>query len=255
MDEVRKNGVRLLPVDSEHSAIFQSLEGNRNRKIRKILLTASGGPFRGMKYNELETVTPEAALKHPNWSMGPKITIDSATMMNKGLEVIEAKWLFGVDTDDIKVLIHPQSIIHSAVEFEDKAVIAEMGTPDMRIPINFALGYPERLPLDLPGIDFFRPPANNLTFEEPDRETFRCLELAVEASRRGRGQPVVMNAANEILVEAFINRRIGFNDIPRGVEKMTGMIPLTCGEPDIDEIVELDRETRIRTEEEISCLH
>ncbi len=253
MAAVREKGVKLLPVDSEHSAIFQCLEGNRGKRIRRILLTASGGPFRGWSHDELEKVTPEMALKHPNWSMGAKITIDSATMLNKGLEMIEAKWLFGVDIGDIQVLVHPQSILHSAVEFEDRAVIGQMGTPDMRIPISVALAYPDRLALEVPGLDFFSAPANQLTFQEPDRETFRCLALAEEASRRGGGQPVVMNAANEVLVQAFLDHRIGFNDIERGIRKMMDALPAADWEPDLEEIVSLDRETRIRTEREAVC--
>ena len=217
MEAVRRKGVKLLPVDSEHSAIFQCLVGGG--KIKKILLTASGGPFRGWKKEDLEKVTPEMALKHPNWTMGKKITIDSATMMNKGLEVIEAKWLFDVDVNDIEVLVHPQSIIHSGVEFEDTAILVQMGTPDMKVPISVALGYPERLALSQPGLDFFGK-GRNLTFEEPDMDNFRCLSLAIEASKRGGAYPAVMNGANEVLVDLFLREKIGFMDIPRIIERV-----------------------------------
>lgn len=219
MKAAKEKGVKILPVDSEHSAIFQSLSGSNGNKIRKILLTASGGPFRGFSSEELDNVTPEDALKHPNWNMGNKITIDSATMMNKGLEVIEARWLFDVDVDDIEVLVHPQSILHSAVEFMDKAVIGQMGTPDMKIPISYALGYPKRIELSQNGIDFFGK-ASKLTFEEPDRETFRCLDLAINSIKLGGTYPAVMNGANEVLVELFLNKEIGFNDIPRIIEEV-----------------------------------
>lgn len=217
MKAVREKGVKLLPVDSEHSAIFQCLAGGN--KIRKILLTASGGPFRGWKRDELETVTPEMALKHPNWTMGKKITIDSATMMNKGLEVIEAKWLFDVDVEDIEILVHPQSIVHSGVEFMDKAILVQMGTPDMKVPISVALGYPERLDLDEPGLDFFGK-GSNLTFEKPDMENFRCLPLAIESIKKGGTYPAAMNGANEVLVEMFLQGRIGFMDIPEIIERI-----------------------------------
>ena len=193
MQAVKECFVDLLPVDSEHSAIFQCLQGSHGNKIKKILLTCSGGPFRGWSYEQLKEVTPEMALKHPNWSMGKKITIDSATMMNKGLEMIEAKWLFGVDIDDIQVLVHPQSIVHSAVEFEDTSVIAQMGIPDMRIPISVALGFPDRLDNGLEGLDFFGK-GSSLTFEEPDGEAFRCMPLAVRASKAGGSYPVAYRA-------------------------------------------------------------
>lgn len=214
-----KKGVGMLPVDSEHSAIFQSLEGNEGRKIRKILLTASGGPFRGFTAEQLEEVTLEQALKHPNWSMGKKITIDSATMMNKGLEVIEAKWLFGVDVRDIEILVHPQSILHSAVEFEDKSVIGQMGVPDMRIPISFAMAYPNRLPSPREGVDFFGK-ASSLTFEKPDPKVFKCIEIAYEASEAGGTYPAVMNAANEVLVELFLAGKIKFTDIQNNIQRI-----------------------------------
>lgn len=219
MNAVFEKKIRLLPVDSEHSAIFQSLEGNKGRKINRILLTASGGPFRGFTGEQLERVTPEQALKHPNWAMGKKITIDSATMMNKGLEVIEAKWLFDVDVRKIEILVHPQSILHSAVEFEDKSVIGQMGVPDMRIPISFAMAYPERLPSREEGVDFFGK-ASTLTFEKPDTRVFKCIRLAYEASEAGGTYPAVMNGANEVLVELFLQGKIKFTDIQNNLEKI-----------------------------------
>lgn len=204
--------VPILPVDSEHSAIFQSLHGERGNKISKILLTASGGPFRGKKRAELERVRPEDALKHPNWSMGRKITIDSATMVNKGLEVMEAKWLFGVGLERIQVVVHPQSVIHSMVEYEDGAVIAQLGTPDMRLPIQYALYYPERRSLSGKRLDFFQ--LQSLTFEEPDLETFWGLKLAFEAMGRGGNIPTAYNAANEMAVSLFLEGKIQFLEIP-----------------------------------------
>lgn len=208
----KKCGVSILPVDSEHSAIFQSLNGERQNKIKKILLTASGGPFRGKTYEELENVTLEDALKHPNWSMGRKITIDSATMVNKGLEVMEAKWLFDVTPSQIEVVVHPQSILHSAVMFEDGAVIGQMGTPDMRLPILYALFYPERRMLYAEELDLFA--IGNLTFERPDRETFYGLSLAYDALDAGGNVPTVYNAANERAVAKFLDGRISFVQIP-----------------------------------------
>lgn len=211
MPLAREHRVPILPVDSEHSAIFQSLNGERDNKIAKILLTASGGPFRGKTRAELEQVTLEDALKHPNWSMGRKITIDSATLVNKGLEVMEAKWLFDVDLDRIQVVVHPQSVIHSMVEYEDGAVIAQLGTPDMRLPIQYALYYPKRKSLSGKRLDFFE--LGNLTFEKPDMETFEGLSLAMQAMKRGGNMPTVFNAANEKAVAMFLNREIGFWDI------------------------------------------
>ena len=219
MAAAKERGVRILPVDSEHSAIFQSLRGNESNRIKKILLTASGGPFRGMTLAEMADIKPEDALKHPNWTMGQKITIDSATMMNKGLEIIEAKWLFDVDIENIEVLVHPQSVLHSAVEFYDNAVIGQLGTPDMRMPISYALGYPDRIPLTGDELDFFGKAAN-LTFEKPDTDVFKCLTLAVKASKLGGTMPVVMNAANEVLVDLFLKKEIGFLDIQDSVEKV-----------------------------------
>lgn len=217
MDLAREKGVSIYPVDSEHSAIFQSLQGNKENPIRRILLTASGGPFRGKTREELEHVTAADALRHPNWSMGKKITIDSATLMNKGLEVMEAKWLFGVDTDQIEVLIHPQSLMHSAVEYEDGAIIAQLGEPDMKVPIQYALTYPKRVSNPFPKVDFTK--RNQLTFDHPDMETFRCLSLAYEALRIGGTMPAVLNGANEIAVDLFLKGNISFLDIPKLIEK------------------------------------
>jgi 1-deoxy-D-xylulose-5-phosphate reductoisomerase len=215
MKLLKKNNVNMYPVDSEHSAIFQSLQGNSMNKIENIWLTASGGPFRGR--TDLSGVTLADALNHPNWSMGKKITIDSATMMNKGLEVIEAKWLFDVDLDQIKVVVHPQSIVHSMVEYEDGAVIAQMGEPDMKVPIQYALTYPKRVKNTFPKLNFFE--RSNLTFEKPDMKVFRCLALAFEAIKTGGTMPTVLNAANEIAVAKFLNGKISFVDIPMLIEK------------------------------------
>ena len=203
--------VRILPVDSEHSAIFQSLQGENRREIKRLLLTASGGPFRGRKKEELRHVTVADALKHPNWSMGHKITIDSATMVNKGLEVIEARWLFDVDPDNIQIVVQPQSVIHSAVEFDDNAVIAQLGTPDMHLPIQYALFYPQRRPLPGEALDLFA--LGSISFEKPDHETFKGPTLAIEALKAGGTMTTVMNAANERAVAMFLNGRIGFLDI------------------------------------------
>ena len=217
MDLAKKKGISIYPVDSEHSAIFQSLQGNKGNKIRRILLTASGGPFRGKTLDQLKNVTAADALCHPNWSMGKKITIDSATLMNKGLEVMEAKWLFGVDTDQIEVLVHPQSIIHSAVEYEDGAIMAQLGEPDMRVPIQYALTYPKRVANPFPKIDFAK--RAQLTFDHPDMDTFRCLVLAYKALKIGGTMPTVLNGANEIAVAKFLSGKIGFLDIPALIEK------------------------------------
>ncbi len=242
MEAVRRSGVRLLPVDSEHSAIFQCLEGNRGREVRRILLTASGGPFRGYTKEQLEEVTLEQALNHPKWSMGRKITIDSATMMNKGLEVIEAKWLFDVPLSAIQILVHPQSIVHSAVEFADTSVIAQLGLPDMRIPISFALGYPERLASEHRGLDFFREGAS-LTFEEPDQEVFGCIRLACEASEAGGSYPVALNAANEVLVEQFLSGRIRFADIEKNLERILDAHNPTYNLT-LEDVLNVDRQVR-----------
>ncbi|MBQ7085543.1 MAG: 1-deoxy-D-xylulose-5-phosphate reductoisomerase [Anaerotignum sp.] len=217
MDLAKKHNINIYPVDSEHSAIFQSLQGNEGSKIERILLTASGGPFRGKKREELLNVTAADALKHPNWSMGNKITIDSATLMNKGLEVMEAKWLFGVDVDQIEVLVHPQSIVHSAVEYEDGAIVAQLGEPDMRVPIQYALTYPKRVKSPFPRVDFTQ--RNNLTFDKPDMETFKCLSLAYRALKTSGTLPAVLNGANEVAVARFLKGDIGFLDIPELIEQ------------------------------------
>lgn len=241
INAVKKYGVKLYPVDSEHSAIFQCLRGNEDNKIRRILLTASGGPFRGRKREELLNVRAEDALKHPNWSMGKKVTIDSASLMNKGLEVIEAKWLFGVDVEDIEVLIHPQSIVHSAVEYEDGAVIAQMGEPDMKVPIQYALTYPKRVKNSFPKIDFAK--RNNLTFEKPDMDTFKCLSLAYRAIKTGGTMPTVMNGANEMAVAAFLENKIGFLDIADIIEK-TMMSYNVKYDYTVEDLVEADKWAR-----------
>ena len=216
MPLAKEYGVEILPVDSEHSAIFQSLQGSRRSELHKILLTASGGPFRGRKREELTNIQVEDALKHPNWEMGRKITIDSSTLVNKGLEVIEAKWLFDVDIDQIEVVVHPQSIIHSMVEYVDGAIIAELGTPDMKLPIQYALYYPERRYLPGDRVDFAA--LSQLTFEKPDLETFYGLRLAMEAGKAGGSLPTVFNAANELAVSKFLDRKIGYLQIPEIIE-------------------------------------
>ncbi len=217
MPLAKKHGVSILPVDSEHSAIFQSLQGNENKAIHKILLTASGGPFRNRKREELENIQVEDALKHPNWEMGRKITIDSSTLVNKGLEVIEAKWLFDVKMEQIEVVVQPQSIIHSMVEYVDGAIIAELGTPDMKLPIQYALYYPERRYLPGDRLDFKK--LSQITFEEPDMETFYGLRLAYEAGKEGGSLPTVFNAANELAVSKFLNRQIRYLEIPEIIEE------------------------------------
>ena len=237
-NEAEKNGVRILPIDSEHSAIFQSLQGNSMNKIHKIILTASGGPFRGRKKDELINVTAKEALKHPNWDMGAKITIDSATMMNKGLEVIEAKWLFNVDVSQIQVVVHPQSILHSAVEYEDGAVIGQMGVPDMKVPISYALTYPNRIANDFEKLDITK--VGTLTFEEPDFETFQCLDLAYSAIKTGGTMPAVLNAANEIAVAAFLKGEIGFMDIPNIIKNTMGAYTVKYNYS-IDELLQSDK--------------
>lgn len=215
-DAAQKSGAVILPVDSEHSAIFQCLQGQYEKSVSRLILTASGGAFRDYTEQMLENATPEEALCHPNWSMGEKITVDCATMMNKGLEVIEAHWLFGLPADRIDVVVHRQSVIHSMVEFCDGAVMAQLGCPDMRLPIAYALSYPERLNLPIGHLDFGQ--AFGMTFEPPDKKRFPCLELAYEALRRGGAMPAVLNAANEEAVKAFLSKKIGFNDIARMVE-------------------------------------
>ncbi len=240
-NEAEKNGVRILPIDSEHSAIFQSLQGNSMNKIRKIILTASGGPFRGRKKEELMNVTAKDALKHPNWDMGAKITIDSSTMMNKGLEVIEAKWLFNIDVSKIQVVVHPQSILHSAVEYEDGAVIGQMGVPDMKVPISYALTYPNRIANGFEKLDITK--VGTLTFEEPDFETFQCLGLAYSAIKTGGTMPAVLNAANEIAVDAFLKGKVGFMDIPDIIKNTMGAYTVKYNYS-IDELLDSDKWAR-----------
>lgn len=237
----RQYCVPIIPVDSEHSAIFQSLAGEGANEIDKILLTASGGPFRLMPAEQLASVTPERALQHPNWAMGAKITIDSATMMNKGFEVIEARWLFGVEPSRIEVLVHPQSVIHSAVQFVDGAVKAQLGVPDMRLPIQYALTYPDRLPLSGPRLDLFA--LQSLTFEEPDKAKFPCLQLAYEALERGGNVPCVLNTANEVMNLAFRHGKIGFSDIYRHICRVMSLIPFDS-HPTIETYIATDAETR-----------
>lgn len=242
MSAAAKNGVKILPVDSEHSAIFQCMQGNLNREIKKIYLTASGGPFRGYSRAELEDVSVEQALNHPKWTMGRKISIDSATLMNKGLELIEAKWLFNIDVDDIEILVHPQSIVHSGVEFKDTAVIAQLGIPDMRIPIALAFTYPDRLNMDLPELNFFNE-GSKLTFEKPDLESFKCLKLAIQAAKSGKLYPAAMNGANEVLVESFLNGEIGFNQIADFIEEVLNVNDFS-NKPELDSILEADKLAR-----------
>ncbi len=237
----RENGVNIYPVDSEHSAIFQSLAGEFHNPISRLIITASGGPFRGKKRAELQHVTREQALQHPNWKMGDKITIDSATLMNKGLEVIEAKWLFGVPLDKIEVVVHPQSIIHSLVEFEDGSVKAQLGLPDMKLPIQYALTYPDRMPSNFPRLDFIH--HSTLTFEEPDTDTFPCLPLAYAASKQGGCMPCVLNAANEAAVGLFLHDRIGFYDIPRLIEEALEHTAF-CTPQSVEEYLAIDKETK-----------
>lgn len=234
MPLAKECGVPILPVDSEHSAIFQSLNGERQNRIAKILLTASGGPFRGKKRAELAHVTLEDALKHPNWSMGRKITIDSSTLVNKGLEVMEAKWLFDVALDQIQVVVHPQSVIHSAVEYQDGAVIAQLGTPDMRLPIQYALYYPERRNLSGRRLDLFE--IADLTFEKPDTDTFRGLALAYQAMEKGGNIPTVYNAANEKAVSLFLDRKISYPEITELIEACMENAEF-IDHPDVDEIL------------------
>lgn len=238
----RDRGVNIYPVDSEHSAIFQCMVGEFENKIEKVILTASGGPFRGMRTADLEKVTKAQALKHPNWTMGAKVTIDSATLMNKGLEVIEAKWLFGLKAEQVEVVVHPQSIVHSMVQFEDGSIKAQLGLPDMRLPIQFAMTYPERLKSNFERFDFANYPS--LTFEKPDTETFRNLALAFEALQKGGNKPCVLNAANEVAVAEFLKDRIGFLEMTTLIEKCLQKIAFVES-PAYDDYVSTDKETRI----------
>lgn len=241
MAEAAARGVSIFPVDSEHSAIYQCLAANRKQDVERLILTASGGPFRGRTPAELEHVAVEQALRHPNWNMGSKITIDCATMMNKGLEVIEARWLFGFEADRIKVAVHPQSIIHSMVEYVDGSVMAQLGSPDMRIPIQLALTWPKRESNRFSRLDLFQ--CGSLTFEEPDMKTFPCLALAFEALKAGGTMPAVMNGANEAAVGLYLNGKIGFCDIPEKIERAMRAHKVNIM-PGLDDIIEVDKWVR-----------
>jgi len=238
----KKHNVKILPVDSEHSAIFQCLVGEENNPVEKIILTASGGPFRGRSLEFLAGVLREDALKHPNWVMGAKITIDCATLMNKGLEVIEAKWLFGLEPEQVDVIVHPQSVIHSLVQFEDGSIKAQMGVPDMKLPIQYALSYPSRLKNNFKRFDFINYP--ELTFEKPDVATFRNLSLAFEALKQGGNMPCIINAANEMAVAGFLNRSIGFLAMSEVIEQCMQQMPYIAS-PVLDDYLNTDKETRI----------
>jgi len=242
MQEASRREVTIIPVDSEHSAIFQSIVGEGKNEIEKLILTASGGPFRGKGLDYLEKVTSEEALCHPNWCMGPKITIDSATMMNKGLEVIEARWLFGVTPEQIEVVVHPQSIIHSMVQFKDGSIKAQMGLPDMRLPIQYAISFPERFTSGFKRFNFSDYP--ELTFEQPDTKIFRNLAISYEALRKGGNWPCIMNAANEVAVEAFLKKKIGFLDIPNVIEN-TLVKSAYLKAPVLEDYIESDRQARL----------
>lgn len=243
--QAKKHNSFIVPVDSEHSAIFQSLQGER-AEIEKILLTASGGPFLDASVEQMAAATKEIALKHPRWNMGAKVTIDSASMMNKGLEMIEARWLFDVEPSKIQMVIHPQSIIHSMVQFTDGSIIGQLGVPDMRIPIQYALSYPYRIPLNVERLDLFK--VASLTFREPDMEKFPCIRIAYDSIKAGGNIPCIMNAANEIAVAAFLRDRIRFTEIPSVIEKTIGKCNFVA-KPDIDDIFESDRQGRIFAEQ------
>jgi 1-deoxy-D-xylulose-5-phosphate reductoisomerase len=242
----KENAVNLLPVDSEHSAIFQCLAGEWQNPIEKIYLTASGGPFRGKKTEELSLMTKAQALKHPNWTMGAKITIDSATLMNKGLEVIEARWLFHLKPEQIDVIVHPQSIIHSIVQFQDGSMKAQMGLPDMKLPIQYALAYPKRIKSDFPRFNFLDYPS--FTFEKADTDTFRCLNLAFDAMAKGGNMPCIMNAANEVAVALFLEDKMGFLDIARVVEETMHSCTFIA-KPTLDDYLQSDAEARLKVGE------
>lgn len=250
-DEAHKHNVRIFPVDSEHSAIFQSLEGHRLQDVRRLILTASGGALWTMAKDELQHVTPERALKHPNWKMGSKITIDSATLMNKGLEVVEARWLFDIPETRIEVMVHRESIIHSLVEYEDRSMIAQLGLPDMRTPISYAMRYPERLPLDLPSLDLTE--IGTLSFCKPDHDRFPCLNLGYESLRTGGTMPATMNAANEIAVDAFLNGGIRFTEIAEVIRQtMDAHAPKTVAT--LEDALEADRWAREKAESLVHAL-
>ncbi|MBN2382025.1 1-deoxy-D-xylulose-5-phosphate reductoisomerase [bacterium] len=245
----RDKGSRIIPIDSEHSAIFQCLQGNRAEDIRSLILTASGGPFIDYSGSQLETVTPAQALSHPIWAMGPKITIDSATLMNKGLEVIEARWLFGIPSDRIEVVVHRQSVIHSMVRYHDGSIISQLGCPDMRIPILYALTYPERWSLDLPQLDLIE--TRQLTFEEPDHDRFPCLALAYEALKMGGSAPIVLNSSDEVAVQAFLDNRIRLDQIPKVISQ-TLEKEGTSQVQSFDDIIAVDMQARVQAERTIN---
>lgn len=249
IQKAKEKNIEIIPIDSEHSAIFQSLQAGKRDEIKKIIITASGGPFRKLSKKEMESVTPEQALKHPNWSMGGKITIDSATLMNKGFEVIEAKWLFDIELDRIEVVVHPQSVIHSLVEFCDKSVIAQLGLPDMKVPIQYALTYPRRLVNSLPSLDLIS--LGTMTFESPDLEKFPSLKYAYEALKIGGTMPTALNAANEIAVYAFLKKRISFLSIPQVSQQIMEEHEV-CYNPEIEHILETDQWARQRAEQLIN---
>lgn len=256
MDAVRASGSALLPIDSEHNAIFQALPRGYNGDmqasgVRRILLTASGGPFRNTPLSELQNVTPEQACAHPNWVMGRKISVDSASMMNKGLEVIEAHWLFNAGADDIQVVVHPQSVIHSLVEYVDGSVLAQLGNPDMRTPIAYGLAYPERIDSGVAALDLFK--VATLDFVAPDFARFPCLALAYDALRAAGTAPAMLNAANEVAVEAFLNKQIAFLDIPRIIATVLNQLPV-CAVHDLDDVLEADAQARLAATEQLRCL-
>ncbi|MDP2666454.1 MAG: 1-deoxy-D-xylulose-5-phosphate reductoisomerase [Candidatus Diapherotrites archaeon] len=251
MRAVKKAGVELVPIDSEHSAIFQCLKGETTKEVEKIILTCSGGPFRGKSWGDLEGVTKAQALNHPTWKMGGKITIDSATLMNKGFEVNEAMWLYDVPADKIEVVVHPQSIIHSMVEFVDRSIIAQIGSHDMRIPIQYALTHPQRLPLDLPRFDFVA--AKEFTFENPDTTTFQCLQMGMEAAAQKGTVCCVLNAANDTSVDAFLNDRIEFLDIPRTIRKVMDK-HANISQPSLEDVLAADEWARKETEKHLDGL-
>jgi 1-deoxy-D-xylulose-5-phosphate reductoisomerase len=246
--EARARGIRILPVDSEHSAIFQCLENGDTSQVRRIVLTASGGPFRTLPLEAFAAITPEDALRHPTWAMGKKITIDSATLMNKGLEVIEAQWLFGLPVDRVDVIVHPQSVVHSLVEYVDGSVLAQLGVPDMRLPIQYALTYPGRCACLAARLALEDLAA--LTFEAVDRRKFLCLDLAYEAARGGGSWPAVLNAANEVAVQWFLDRRIGFDEIPTIIRKALDAHPHRAIQS-VEDVLEVDRQVRERLEQRI----
>ena len=248
MEEVKKNNVNLMPIDSEHSAIFQCLNGENIEDVSKITITASGGPFREFSKHQLEKVTVEDALKHPTWNMGNKITIDSATLMNKGFEVIETFWLYGLDYDKINIVVHPQSIIHSLVEFKDNSVMAQLGNPNMKIPIQYALSYPKRFKLNSKKLNLTE--IKNLSFEKPDFDKFPCLKYAFDAGKEGGTMPCVLNAANEIVVHAFLNKKIKFNEIATIIKKMIDSHNVIKN-PDLNQILDVDKKVKEETQKMI----